>query len=391
MSKIASSLRSSQMPIMLGLVLFILFFSVCSRAHAAVLFSGAANQDVYEGQTFVVDWYLDSEGKSINSLDLKLNFSKDTLEVSNATAGNSLISLWIKDPTADNSNGNVELVGGITNGINSNKIPVFRTVFRAKTAGAGFINLDPSSVVLLNDGSGSNEPLRFKNETFDVLPKGFIPILITSTSHPDPDAWYKNRDVVIKFTPKTGEDYSYSFSSNIDIIPDDKKQDVPAQISYPNMPDGIYYFKLNSKVGDANWSEAAVFRVQIDATPPEPFSPAIASDPTIFGGNKFVSFSTVDKISGISYYKVQVGLFGRSIETQSPYKLSKPFVGDSVQVEAVDIAGNMRDASIAFPGFLSTKAFEWILVLIGLAAIALGFRKQITKFITKRNENNIST
>jgi hypothetical protein len=284
--------------------------------------------------------------------------------------------LWLKPPSADNTNGSVELVGGVPNGANGNKIPIFRTVFLAKSAGSAFINLNPASVVLLNDGQGSSELLKFKNESFNVYPKSFIPMQITSPSHPDPNAWYKNHDVVIKFNLKSGEDYSYSFSSNIEIIPDNQEQDVPTEIKYPNMPDGIYYFKLNSKVGSSNWKEAGVFRIQIDSTPPEAFQPVIGSDPAIFNGSSFVSFSTVDKLSGISHYKVKIGLFGRSLETQSPYKLSKPLIGDSVKVTAFDQAGNGQDAYMSYPGYVPVRVFEGLLILIGLIAIIFVFARR---------------
>ena len=382
-----------------AVILFSIFYFLFSHpARAAVLYSGVANQDVYEGQTFVVDWFLDTEAKPINSLDLKLNFSKETLEVSNTGAGNSLISLWIKNPTADNNAGSIELTGGIPNGGISNKLPIFRMTVRAKSPGLAFINLDPSSIVLLNDGLGSNEPLKFKNEAFNVFPKGFLPMQITSPSHPNPNAWYKNHNVAVKFTPKPGEDYSYSFSSNIEIVPDNQFQTVPSEIKYQNMPDGVYYFKLNSKVGSGNlpagqagWKEAGVFRVQIDSTPPELFTPAISSDSSVFAGSSFVSFSTVDKTSGISYYKVKVGLFGRNLETQSPHKISKPLIGDFVRVSAIDEAGNVQTATIAYPGYVSSKFFEWILVLIGICTIAIIFRKQIIKLITKKNEHDLSS
>lgn len=348
-------------------------------SHAAVLYSAAANQDVYEGQSFVVDWYLDSEGKSVNTLDLKLNFSKDTLEIASATAGNSLISLWLKSPSADNTSGSIELAGGIPNGGTSNKLSIFRMTVRAKAPGLAFINLDPSSVVLLNDGLGSNEPLKFKNEAFNVYPKDFIPMQVTSKSHPDSNAWYKNHNVVVSFNPKLGEDYSYSFSSNIEITPDNQKQDVSAEIKYQNMSDGIYYFKLNSKVGSADWQEAAVYRVQIDATPPDIFIPIIGVDPSFFGGEPFVNFSTMDKTSGISHYTVKVGLFGKTTETQSPYKLSKSLIGDSVKVAVFDQAGNEQEAFVAYPGYMSTSVFEWILILIGLGALGIIFKNQIIK------------
>lgn len=366
------------------LALISVLFLGSSKASAAVLYSAAANQDVYEGQSFVVDWFLDTEGKPINALDLKLNFSKDTLAVADVNTGNSLISLWINNPKADNDTGKIELTGGMPNGANAGNIPIFRTVFQAKTSGPAFINLDSSSVVLLNDGSGSSDLLKFKNETFNVYPKDFLPAAMTSPTHPDQNLWYKNRDMAIRFTPKSGEDYSYSFSSNIEIIPDDQKQEVPSEIKYPNLPDGIYYFKLNSKIGPSNWKEAAVYRVQIDATAPEAFTPAIGSDPSVFGGNSFVSFSTVDKTSGMSHYKVKVGLFGNSRETQSPYKLRKPLVGNSVAVTAFDAAGNQRQAVIAWPGYISTKIFVLILIALGLLAIGFYFRRNLMRILLRK-------
>src|SRR5579885_3772730 len=85
---------------------FVLIFGFCflnfHSAHAAILYSQAANQDVYQGQNFVVDWYLDSEGVSLNTIDLKLNFSKSNLSVAQTTTGNSVVSVWVKNPIADN-------------------------------------------------------------------------------------------------------------------------------------------------------------------------------------------------------------------------------------------------------------------------------------------------
>src|SRR3954471_9555229 len=106
----------------IAFLLFSIFFFLISRhASAATLYSQAANQDVYEGQTFVVDWYLDTEGQSINVLNLGLNFSASTLEAVETTAGNSLLNLWIKNPEADNQHGTITLIGGVTNGIQSSK------------------------------------------------------------------------------------------------------------------------------------------------------------------------------------------------------------------------------------------------------------------------------
>ena len=359
---------------------FILIFAFCFLnyhfASAAVLYSQAANQDVYVGQTFVVDWFIDSEGQSINTVDLKLDYSKDTLDPVDMTAGNSVVSLWLDYPKA--ADGVVELTGGIPNGVQDSRIPVFRSVFRAKSAGTAYIKLDPNSAVLRNDGSGTSDLLKFKNLEFTVIPSNLIPETIQSTTHPDQNSWYRNRHVVIQFAPKSDVDYSYSFSSNIEIIPDDAKDEIPAEISYDNLNDGIYYFKINSKVGPSNWQEVGVYRIQIDATSPEEFTPTIGVDPAIYGGKPFLSFSTVDKTSGISHYIVKTGLFSRYKNQTSPYQLARPWVGDTVTVKAYDNAGNFRTETIPYQGYLSVRWFEVILgVIVGFCLFA--FRKQIFK------------
>jgi hypothetical protein len=362
------------------LVLISGLFLGSSRAQAAVLFSQAANQDTYEGQSFVVDWYLDTENQSVNVLDLGLKFSPQTLEVVETSAGNSLLNLWVKNPVADNQNGTIKLTGGITSGIKDSKVPIFHTVFRAKTAGAAFINLDPASQILLNDGRGTTTQLKFKNENFNIYPKDFIPVKISSTTHPDSNAWYANHDVSINFETKPEYQYSYSFSSNIELVPDNLPMSVPAEISYPSRPDGIYYFKLNSKKATDNWQEAGVYRVQIDSTPPEEFAPEIGTDSSMFDAKPFVSFSTVDKTSGISHYKVKLGAFNTQDSASSPVVLPKIMIGKTIEVTAYDTAGNTRTEKINYPQGISPWFLYGGLLIL---AILVFF---VVKFFNRRDE-----
>jgi hypothetical protein len=144
------------------------------------------------------------------------------------------------------------------------------------------------------------------------------------------------------------------------------------EFKYNNLPDGIYYFKANAKTGPSQWSEAGVFRVRIDSTPPESFEPTIATDPGIYNGSKFVSFSTVDKTSGISHYMVRVGTFGKFKNATSPMQLQRPVFGSFVYVKAFDNAGNETTEKISYPGLISQTMLILIcLILIGLILIAL--------------------
>jgi hypothetical protein len=359
------------------------------HASAAVLYSQAANQNVYEGQTFVVDWYLNTQNESVNSIDLKLNFSKDVLKVSDATVGSSVVSLWIRKPYADNEAGTIELIGGVPNGFNAANVPIFRTTFDVVKSGIGTITMDPTSQVLRNDGSGEPAVLQFQNLSFTVQPKGFNPNLLSSLTHPDQNAWYADRNVVLQFNYDPAKQYSFSFSSNADIIPDNSVMPAEQQFFYNNLPDGVYYFKANEKFGDGAWLEDGIYRIQIDGSPPEEFEPIISSDSSLYDGKPFVSFSAVDKISGISHYMVKVGLFGKYKTAESPYKLTRPLVGDTIEIKAFDNAGNFRAETVPYAGYVSVLWFRIIIgVLAGviLAAILWLIQKQIAK---KKIENKL--
>ena len=346
-------------------IIVVLFIIYPSPAFGALLYFEAANQDTYAGQTFALNWYLDTEGQSINTLHLKLDFSKEVLEAIEATTANSLVSLWIKYPSIDNEQGEIEMIGGIPNGINGSKVPLFRTVFKAKNTGQAQVSLNPDSSILKNDGAGGEELLKFKNLLFNIYPQEFIPNMITSRTHPDQNIWYANKDVSVEFSPKLNEHYSYSFSSNTEITPDEQIDPLKLPfeaLKYSINEDGVYYFKLNSKIGDSVWREAGIYRIQIDRTPPESFTPLL-SNQGMDGSTMYLSFSTVDKMSGISHYYIKSGLWGQWKKASSPYHISKPIVGKHIKVAAVDNAGNKRIETIEYKGYLQVWVFVCLMVV----------------------------
>jgi hypothetical protein len=356
-----SSQRRKILPKALVAISLLLVFFRGLEVKASVLYAGAANQNVYEGQTFVVDWFLDTESQNINTLDLHLRFSADQLDLVSAEAGNSVVSLWVQPPTLI-SPAEISLSGGIPGGLSGRQLPIFRSTFRAKTSGEANITLDSASTVLLNDGQGSKDVLNFSPLHFFVLPKTAMPLVVVSSTHLNQEKWYKINVVKLSFTPKAGEQYSYNFSSNLDIILLPEPQVVPPEIVYKDLPDGIYYFKVNSRpVADktvaGNWQEAGVFRVQIDATAPENFQGVLSSDPTMFGGRPFLSFNTVDKTSGVAGYAIKVGTFGNFYNQVSPFVPHRPLVGETIVIRAIDRAGNVRQVAVAYPGLLSPQQF----------------------------------
>ncbi len=346
---------------------------VPSHSQAAMLYTGSANQVVYVGQDFVVEWYLDTQGKDINSLSLDLTYSKDKLEATNVSVGNSSLDLWVKPPTYENSKGEIKLVGGISAGANDNKLSIFRVTFKPKETGNAKLSISKNSDALVADGLGSSAGIIFNEVNFTINPAEAQPAQISSPSHPDQSLWYKNRNVLIKVEPKEGEIYSYSFSSNLELFPDPKQEAVSTPIEFHDLPDGIYYFKLNSKNGPSEWQEAGVFRVQIDFTPPKEFTPRIGKDPSVFDGQPFVTFNALDNISGISHYEVRSGLFGGWEKTKNKFfKLPGLVLGDTLEVKVVDEAGNERVAEIKVDKTQVNSVFSnpilWGIIILSLIA-----------------------
>ncbi len=79
----------------------------------------------------------------------------------------------------------------------------------------------------------------------------------------------------------------------------------------------------------------------LDITPPEPFTPRITKSQDVFEGKFFLVFNTTDKESGIDHYEVKEG--DRDwIITPSPYGIMSGNLLQTIQVKAVDRAGNIR-------------------------------------------------
>jgi hypothetical protein len=341
------------------------------QARAALLYTGAGNQVAYVGRSFIVEWFLDTQGRSVNTLDLVLTYSPDLLEAVDAGPANSALDLWVRPPSFDNSAGEIRMTGGISSGAASNKLAVFRATFRPKAAGQAKISMKTDSRVLLADGQGTAVPLSFNEVNFTVNAAEAMPASISSESHPDQDAWYREHTAILKVSPKPGEAYSYSFSSNLEVFPDPNPDDVTSAITFKDLPDGIYYFKLNSKAAGASnaWQEAGVYRVQIDSTPPREFKPVVAKDPSIFDGHAFVSFNTVDSVSGVQYYEVKTSPFSGWQRTDGTYyKLPGIVLGDTIEVRSVDAAGNEQVSRIEVDQTVAKSAFSgwfsWAIIVV---------------------------
>jgi hypothetical protein len=84
----------------------------------------------------------------------------------------------------------------------------------------------------------------------------------------------------------------------------------------------------------------------IDIEPPEPFLPIVTTDPDVFDGRHFLVFDTEDKGTGIDFYQVKEGEYGRYENAISPYEIKDQSLTKELFVRAVDKAGNEYVATL---------------------------------------------
>lgn len=109
-----------------------------------------------------------------------------------------------------------------------------------------------------------------------------------------------------------------------------------------------------------------------DRTPPEPFKPIISSSSDVFDGQRFLSFATQDKGTGIEHYEyVTTWLFfprdSDWLETKSPIALSRTMLFKKIYIRAVDKSGNYREVFTVGPYYYATLVISIIILLCVLS------------------------
>jgi len=118
----------------------------------------------------------------------------------------------------------------------------------------------------------------------------------------------------------------------------------------------------DSIVVSSSLASSGVIPEIVDADPPEPFTPVVARDPTLFDGKYFLAFATQDKGSGVDHYEVCEGIFRECVTAKSPYLLQHQNVDWKIIVRAVDRAGNVRTA--AYPALMHLPWYQGLVLLV---------------------------
>lgn len=137
---------------------------------------------------------------------------------------------------------------------------------------------------------------------------------------------------------------------------------------------GASFTNVSAYRNDDSGTEVAVrlslvpAELALDTAPPELFLPIISSSPDIFGGQRFLSFATQDKGTGISRYEYASTWLnsprGESwVEAEPPLVLSPLDAFKKIHIRAIDKAGNFRAVSTAGPYRYATLLIGTIILL----------------------------
>lgn len=334
-----------------------LFFGFSGTTFAAKLKITPSTASFAVDSTFDISVMLDTEGESINAIDVELKFPPEKLQLVSPKTSQSIISVWTSQPKFNNQTGVITLQGGIPGGVNLSGAMVATLTFRVKSVGSAIVKFQDASRVLLNDGLGTDVLTNKVNASFELkLPPPAGPIVVSET-HPEQSKWYSKNNLVLRWANEENvSGYSYVLNKEPVSVIDDISEGIQRFISYKDLSDGQYYFHIKA-LRDGIWGGETHFASYIDATPPADFKVDILPSSKTSSTKPIIKFGTSDQLSGLDHYEIKIIPLSEDtslvegnqpffIEAQSPFILENLDLGSyDVIVRAYDRAGNFRDVT----------------------------------------------
>lgn len=347
---------------------------------ATVSFS-PKNGSFTQGSLFEVPVMIDTHGKSVNAVELYIQFDPKKLSIVDPVGRQSVVGMWIEPPTYSNGLGALKLVGTIPGGITTGAGLVAKITFKGIAPGESRITFLQKSQVLANDGLGSDVVTNFGSASYTIALQPPEGPRVFSETHPFSEYWYNNNTPVLAWDKEEGVGaYSFVLDDKPFTIPDNEPDTTEHRVSISDVQNGIRYFHIKAKKGSV-WGGTTHFLFKLDTMPPADFTPSyekLASDSV--QGRVLVSFVTTDSLSGVDHYEVGVIDKAESLDVSpvfvaatSPYQLPTKISGSvRVLVRAYDAAGNVVDKQLDISGFSilgfvkNNIGILLIMVLLGL-------------------------
>ena len=294
---------------MYSTVLIVTFFSFGERADAAMLRMSPSQANVTAGNIINVQATVDTLGKTINNIESVIQFPTEFLEVVSVDRSSSIFSLWVQNPTFSNVTGQISFNGGVPNpGFKGNSSNIVSIVFRAKKAGTASI-IFSNSAVRENDGFGTDILTGTASSQITIRnPQAPPPVdtkfIMTSSSHPDQNAWYNEDDVEVSWVlPTNAIAVRTLFNERSDSEPRIYYDSPITSRSVEDVEDGVWYFHAQYFANGA-WSNVQHYTLQIDTNSPTNLS--VSTEENEAGGITLF-MAADDSSSGVDYFTITVG------------------------------------------------------------------------------------
>lgn len=339
-------------------------------AHAATLGFAPASGSYAVGKTFTVRAVADTGSESLRGLTVggSITFNPTLLAVVSATK-DPAFGLCTPDPTPNNTEGTIAFGCG-TSGSATGQATIFSITFKVKQEGTAQVSYKAPQLLVggVNKLTGTpasaaytltsqvatppaetapSKPAPKEADTKKIPPPN-VPVVESST-HPDQTKWYNG--TVAKFAwdfpygvigVRVGFDQTAEGTSSV------KEHEPPiGEWNTDALTDGTWYLHVQYR-NRGGWGSSTVFKVQVDTTPPEPFTV------TASGGDLSAQlmFEARDVLSGVVLYRVSIDgarptdVQPRDVASGS-YTRTNLDPGDhTAKVVALDMAGNERAVEV---------------------------------------------
>lgn len=345
--------------------------------------------------------FVSSDGASVYGVEGVLVFDPKKMNVVSVSEEGSVLTSWPTPPSFDNEKGEIRFGGIMSKSTVLSRGQIISIVFTPLRAEDFQITFASGAAILAGDGTGGNIVSALKSGDYSGVPSGdhITPPLspetegaadaassagtgtlgageggdgaagtstdsgevlgtstqkamISSSSHPDQDAWYALATSTFAWEmPADVTRVRLSFN---------KKPEGEGTVPYSapineklvaNIPEGIQYFHLTREWSDGH-TDSATYRIQTDVTPHTALTltekpRADAADP-----QAVFLISATDTLSGVDHY--EISLDGRAPATWVPDRAGEyhapalPPGAHEIMARAVDKAGNGTGARLSF-------------------------------------------
>lgn len=299
------------------------------------------------GSNFTIYVGENSGGNSVNAFEATVNIPNN-LSVTGAGTGGSLCQIWVQAPSV--SGQSVSFKCGITGGTTASG-NLISISLNARTVGTGTASISGARILagpgtnVTGGTSGGSYTVTAASSGAGTTPTyGTAAPTVSSSTHPNEDAWYTNTNPEFTWTRGGGtKGFNTVFNQSAGTVPGTTVNTTSMSVKYEGKTDGIYYLHVRAS-GANGWSSTTHYRVQIDTTAPTGLT--VVTEPKVEADKRpMVSFVAVDATSGIDHYEIKMDAeeFKRA---DSPYTPEKIRSGDHVfTVRAYDKAGNMMEGT----------------------------------------------